>query len=193
MIRSKADLKQYLLADKRALDKHTRRPRFKHDIIWSYQILLRKCEYYENCRRGFFGKVYGKFLKLRFVSLSQKLGFSLPFNVFDKGLSIAHYGALVVNSNAVVGENCRIHEGVTIGVSGESYWGYQNGEAPKIGNNVFIATGAKIIGNVRIADGVAIGANAVVVKDIDEPNTTWAGVPAKKVSDKGSEQYIKHN
>ena len=193
MIRSKADLKQYLLADKRALDKHTRRPRFKHDIIWSYQILLRKCEYYVNCRRGFLGKIYGKLLKMRFISLSQKLGFSLPFNVFDKGLSIAHYGALVVNSNAVVGENCRIHEGVTIGVSGDSYWGYQDGEAPKIGNNVFIATGAKIIGNVRIADGVAIGANAVVVKDIDEPNTTWAGVPAKKVSDKGSEQYIKHN
>ena len=153
--------------------------------------MLRKCEYYTNCRHDILGKIYCKFLKLRFVSLSQKLGFSIPFNVFDKGLSIAHYGALVVNENAVVGENCRIHEGVTIGVSGDSYWGDQDGEAPTIGNNVFIATGAKIIGNVHIADGVAIGANAVVVKDITEPKTTWGGVPAKKISDNGSGKYIK--
>lgn len=191
MIKSKTDLKQYLLEDKIALDKHTKRPRFKHDIIWTYQILLRKCEYYTNCRHDILGKIYCKFLKLRFVSLSQKLGFSIPFNVFDKGLSIAHYGALVVNENAVVGENCRIHEGVTIGVSSDSYWGDQDGEAPTIGNNVFIATGAKIIGNVHIADGVAIGANAVVVKDITEPKTTWGGVPAKKISDNGSGKYTK--
>lgn len=191
MIKSKIDLKEYLLADKKALDKHTKRPRFKHDVIWKYQILLRKCEYYNNCRCDIFGKIYGKFLKFRFITLGQQLGFSLPLNVFDKGLSIAHYGALVVNANAVVGENCRIHEGVTIGVTGNAYWGLQENNAPIIGNNVFIATGAKIIGDVKIADGVAIGANAVVVKSIDEPNTTWAGIPAKKISDKGSCLYIK--
>ena len=66
----------------------------------------------------------------------------------------------------------------------------QENKAPKIGNNVFIATGAKIIGNITIADGVAIGANAVVVKDILEPNTSWGGVPARKLSDNGSEKYI---
>ncbi len=192
MIQSKQDLRDYLEADKAALGKATRhKPRFKHDIVWSYEILLRKCEYYENCRADFIGRLVGKFLKFRFVSFSQKLGFSIPLNVFGKGLSIAHYGSLVVNSNSRVGDYCRIHESVTIGVTGEAYWGDQNLMAPTVGNNVFIATGAKIIGNIRIADGVAIGANAVVVKDITEPNTTWAGVPAKKISEKGSQQYIR--
>lgn len=49
-----------------------------------------------------------------------------------------------------------------------------------------MGSGAKIIGDIRIADGVAIGANAVVVKSIIENNTTWAGVPARKVSNNAS-------
>lgn len=190
MIKSKADLIDYLQADKIALNKTYDKPRYKIDVIWKYQILLRKCEYYINCRHDIVGKLYSKLLKLRFVSMSQKLGFSMPFNVFGKGLSIAHYGQLVVSSSSVIGENCRIHEGVTIGVTDDAYWGEQENKAPKIGNNVFIATGAKIIGNITIADGVAIGANAVVVKDILEPNTSWGGVPARKLSDNGSEKYI---
>ena len=186
MIKNKLDLKEYLLADKKALGKMIyRKPRFKHDIIWKYQILLRKCEYYINCRKDFLGRLYCKFLKFRFM------GFSIPFNVFGKGLSIAHYGNIVVNNNSKIGINCRIHEGVTIGVTDDAYWGEQCGEAPVIGDNVFIATGAKIIGNVKIADGVAIGANAVVVKDILEPNTTWGGVPAKRISNNGSKKYIR--
>lgn len=192
MIQNKQELQEYLQADQIALDKAGQKyPRFLHDIIWKYEIRLRKCEYYENCRHDFFGRFIGKYHKLRFVRMSHKLGFSFPLNVFGKGLSIAHYGELVVSVCARVGDYCRIHEGVTIGVSGQAYWGEQNEQAPVIGNNVFIASGAKIIGAVHIADGVAIGANAVVVKDINEPNTTWAGVPAKKVSDKGSAKYIK--
>lgn len=191
MIQCKKDLEEYLAADKIALGKIAYKPRFKHDVIWSYEILLRRCEYYENCRQDILGKIVGKLLKLRFVCLSQRLGFSIPLNVFGKGLSIAHYGSLVINANSEIGDFCRIHENVTIGVSGEAYWGSQDNAVPKIGNRVFIATGAKIIGNVSIADGVAIGANAVVVKDIVEPNTTWGGIPARKLSNKGSAQYIR--
>ena len=191
MIKSKADYLYYLRCDKKALNKTTKRPRFKHDIIWKFQILLRKCEYLENCKTGLFWQLISKIYKLRYVILSQKLGFSMGFNTFGPGLSIAHYGALVINNNARVGVNCRIHEGVTIGVSDDSYFtGGEPEAAPKIGNNVFIATGAKIIGNVTIADGVAIGANAVVVKDISEPNITVGGVPAKKISDNGSDKYV---
>ena len=192
MITSKAELKEYLAADKIALNKsNLNHPRFKHDIIWSFQILLRKCEYYENCRKDFVGKIIGKILKYRFVCLSQRLGCAIPFNVFGKGLSIAHYGCLVVNEQSVIGDFCRIHENVTIGITGDAYWGENTNCAAKIGNNVFIATGVKIIGNVKIADGVAIGANAVVVKDILEPYTSWGGIPAQKISDKGSSQYIR--
>lgn len=191
MITSKTDYKKYIAADKVALGKKNfKRPRYKHDIIWSYQNLLRKAEYYQNCRKDLFGRIACKLIKLRFVSLGQKLGFSVPLNVFGMGLSIAHYGTIVVNNKARIGDYCRIHEGVTIGVNAEDYWGDTLGGAAEIGNRVFIGSGAKIIGNVKIADDVAIGAGAVVVKDILEPNTTWAGVPAKKVGDSGSEKYI---
>ncbi len=191
MIKSKEELNAYLEADRIALGKEEqRKPRLLLDTIWSYQILLRKCEYYENCRKDIMGRIYGKFLKFRFVRFSQKLGFSVPFNVCDMGLSIAHYGSLVISAEAMIGKNCRIHENVTIGVDGNSYWGDQKGQAPIIGDNVFIATGAKVIGNIRIADNVAIGANAVVVNDILEPNTTWGGVPAREISKKGSKEYI---
>ena len=49
-----------------------------------------------------------------------------------------------------------------------------------------MSTGVKVIGPVTVADGVCLGANAVVTKTIDEENTTWGGVPAKKISDEGS-------
>ena len=112
------------------------------------------------------------------------MGFSIPKNVFDKGLAIVHYGAIVVANNAKVGANCRIHEGVTIGATNGSE------KAPIIGNNVFLASGAKIIGDISIADDVAIGANAVVVKSIDEEATSWGGVPAKKISGESSRSNL---
>ena len=116
-----------------------------------------------------------------------KLGFSIPINVFEEGLSIAHYGLLVVNSNAHIGKNCRIQEGVTIGATNG------NAAAPRIGNNVFIGSGAKIIGDISIADNVAIGAGSVVVKSITEPSVTYAGIPAKKVSDNDSHSNLAPN
>ena len=124
------------------------------------------------------------FYKLRWHYLSVRLGFSIPINVFDKGFSIAHRGAIAVAQSAKVGVNCRIHEGVNIGSTNGSP------KAPIIGNNVFLATGAKVIGDILIADNVAIGANAVVVKTIAEEGTTWAGVPAKKISNNSSRKNL---
>lgn len=64
------------------------------------------------------------------------------------------------------------------------------GGAPLIGDRVYIGTGARVLGNISIADEVVIGANAVVTKDITEPGITVAGIPAKKVKDCGSYHYL---
>ncbi len=64
-------------------------------------------------------------------------------------------------------------------------------QTPKIGNNVFIGPGAKIFGEITIADHIAIGANAVVNKSFTESGITVAGIPARKVSEKGSSSYYK--
>ena len=90
-----------------------------------------------------------------------------------KGTKFGYGGiAVVIHSRAVIGKNCMIGQGVTIG--GKSGW-Y---EVPVIGDNVHINAGAKIIGPVRIGDNVEIGANAVVVKDVPS-NCVVAGIPAR--------------
>lgn len=58
--------------------------------------------------------------------------------------------------------------------------------APTIGDNVYIGPGAKIFGKIQIADGIAIGANAVVNKSFFEQDISIAGVPARKISEEGT-------
>lgn len=186
MILSKADYIRCLTQDAIALRCSRRHPRLFGDDIWKFQRCLRKCEYYSTFPKWKRALYFIPILcnRLAFHSKSMQLGFSIPVGVFEEGLSIAHRGTIVVNSNAKVGKNCRIQEGVNIGATSGS------AKAPIIGNNVFIGTGAKIIGDVTIADDVAIGANAVVVKSITEPGTTWGGVPAKKISSNNSHSNL---
>ena len=92
--------------------------------------------------------------------------------IIKKGTKFAYGGiGVVIHSRSIIGENCLIGQGVTIG--GKSGW-Y---EVPIIGDNVEISAGARIIGPVRIGNNVIIGANAVVIKDVPD-NCVVAGVPA---------------
>ena len=194
MIQSKNDLLYYLECDRVALRVKTKKPRFMTDELWRFQILLRKREYLSNCppsnnRWNFISrylhKLYSTILHFRYKQMQLKLGFSIPLNVFGPGLSIAHYGTIVVAEGTSVGANCRIHEGVTIGATNGT------SDSACIGNNVFIGTGAKIIGSVRISDNVQVAANAVVVNDIiSDKGCTVGGVPAKIISYKTSEQNL---
>lgn len=184
MIKSKSDYKYYLKCDKLALGKNYNHPKLIGDEIWSFQICMRKAEYYKNCSKSIIGKLYTKYLQYKYYKWRLKLGFSIPLNVFGPGLSIAHYGTIVVNGNARVGKNCRIQESTTIGATNGSK------DAPTIGDNVFIGSGARIIGNIKIANNIAIGANAVVIKNFEEDGITIAGVPAKKVSDNNSHSNL---
>ena len=185
MIDSKEAYRHYLAQDKLALGRRQdRRPRFFGDEIWKFEILLRRVEYDINCRRGLSLLIVGRYHKFKFHRLSVKLGFTIPPNVFGEGLAIPHYGTIVVHAGAKAGRNCRLQEGVTIGATGGSH------DAAVIGDNCYFGSGAKVIGAVRIADDVAVGAGAVVTKDIGEPGTTWAGVPARKVSDRDSHSNL---
>nr|WP_298927255.1 serine acetyltransferase [uncultured Allomuricauda sp.] len=180
MITSKKDYKTYIQADRSALRINGGKFLWLKQIvapnyIWVFQKRLRKLEYYRNCRKDVFGRVYYNLLKIRHRKLALKLGFSIPENVFGPGLSIAHYGTIVVNSKARVGKNCRIHVCTNIGASGGSF------KAPQIGDNVYIAPGAKIYGDIKIANNIAIAANSSVGKSFDEEFILIAGSPAKKI------------
>lgn len=115
--------------------------------------------------------------------IGAKYGFSISRNSCGKGLAIAHIGPVIINGT--LGDYCRVHVGVNIGVAAGT-----SDQKPCIGNHVYIGPGAKIFGKIEIADGIAIGANAVVNKSFNTPNITIAGCPAKKISDKGSNGLI---
>lgn len=181
MIKSKEDYKFYLAADKLALAIKHKHPRIFQDDTWKFERLLRRIEYLENCRDNPLDKINCLHAKFRLQKLSVKLGYAIPRNVFGPGLSIAHGGPIIVHSKALVGENCRIDRCVSIGSI------HYPAAAPIIGNNVFIGPGSVIDGAIEIADGIAIGANSYVNKSFKEPNITIAGCPAKKISDKGSQ------
>lgn len=183
MIQNKNDLQYYLKRDQIADDFIGNRPKIIGgwpNVIWKYKIFLRKAEYYKNIKnKNIFQKLLEKYYLFRYSRLGIKLGYTIPLNVFKEGLSIPHYGTIVVNGNSHIGKNCRIMADVIIGST--------NGinVAATIGDNVYIGAGAKIIGAITIGDDVCIGANSVVTKDI-ENGITVVGAPAKKISNIGS-------
>ena len=186
MICSKKDLKDFLESDKKALNRKTKFPKV-NDYIWKYEILLRKCEYYNNCKKDLFSKLMLTYYKYKKFKLWIKCNYSIPINVFDKGLSIVHIGPIIINPRVKIGKNCRIHVGVNIGADA-----MHSDACPTIGDNVYIGPGAKIFGNIVIADNIAIGANAIVNKSFEEKNISIAGIPAKIISQKGSSAIFKN-
>lgn len=119
--------------------------------------------------RKFFSLIY-KFL----YKLMQILtGIELPCEAdIGKNFIIDHFGGIVVSGYAKLGDNCRIRNGVVIGLKNVEEIG-----APVIGNNVDIGAGAKVLGKITIGHNVLIGANAVVISDVPD-NSIAVGVPA---------------
>lgn len=135
---------------------------------------LRQYEYHFNAK-GWWHKIMVLYYYKKFLSLSLKTGISIPKNTCDKGLTLYHFGSIVVNAACEVGRNCCIMNNVNIGANQGSL------KAPKIGHDVYIGPGAVIFGEIEIADGCYIGANAVVNKSFTEPNSVIAGIPAKVI------------
>ena len=107
--------------------------------------------------------------------MGQRLGIEIFENTFDAGLNIFHAGDIVINGNSVIGKNCRLHGNNCIGNNGF------DDASPILGDNVRLGVGAKIIGNVKIADNVIIAAGAVVLNSFEEEGITIGGIPAKKI------------
>lgn len=135
---------------------------------------LRSLEYHFNTP-GLYHKLLLPFVYWRYLKLSQKAGISISKNSCEKGLTLYHFGSIVVNAATRIGRNCCIMNNVNIGANAGS------SKAPKNGDNVYIGPGAVIYGEIEIADGCYIGANAVVNKSFLEPHAVIAGVPAKVI------------
>lgn len=99
-----------------------------------------------------------------------------PAAVIGKGVFIDHGMGVVIGETAVVGDNCTIYQGVTLGGTGKD----KGKRHPTIGNNVVIGCGAKVLGPFKVGDNSKIAANAVVLSEIPE-NCTVVGVPGRIV------------
>ncbi|MEO8313429.1 MAG: serine acetyltransferase [Pseudomonadota bacterium] len=100
-------------------------------------------------------------------------GIELPCEArLGRNFVIDHFGGIVISGYAVFGDNCRIRNGVVVGLAR-----VDDPCAPVIGNNVDIGAGAKVLGRIRIGNNVSIGANAVVIRDVPD-NSIAVGVPA---------------
>jgi serine O-acetyltransferase len=99
-----------------------------------------------------------------------------PGATIGKGLFIDHGMGVVIGETAVVGNNVTMFHGATLGGTGNE----KGKRHPTVGDNVVIGSSAKILGNVYIASGTKVGANAVVLHDTS-PNSTVVGIPAEEV------------
>lgn len=184
MIQSKEDYLYYLEADRLANNwkENTIKQKFYSlfipDYLRLFHIQLRRVEYYKNCKKGVLSRFLYLFIVRRFYKLSRLNGFCISANCFGPGLSIAHSGTIVVNSKVRVGKNCRIHTCVNIGTAKGS-----TDKVPILGDNCYIGPGVKIFGEIKIADHVTIGANAVVNQSVEENHVVIAGIPAKIIAE----------
>lgn len=115
-----------------------------------------------------------------------KYGIAIPYKTeIGPGFYVGHFGGIVITYKARIGKNCNISQGVTIG---QSYRGERQG-APTLGDGVYVGPGAKLFGNIKVGNNVAIGANCVVTKDVPD-NAIIVGVPGKVISFNGAREYI---
>jgi serine O-acetyltransferase len=119
--------------------------------------------------RKFFSLIYRILYKL----VQIMTGIEFPCEVqIGRNFVIDHFGGIIVSGYAKFGDDCRIRNGVVVGLRR-----VDDPCAPTIGNNVDIGTGAKVLGPISIGNNVVIGANAVVISDVPD-NSIAVGVPA---------------
>ena len=122
---------------------------------------------------------HGWFFMARLISQwsRRRTGIEIhPGAKIGKRLVIDHGMGIVIGETAEVGDDCLIYHGVTLGGTGK-----ETGKRhPTIGNNVLIATGAKVLGPFTVGDGARIAANAVVLQEVPA-NATAVGAPAHVV------------
>lgn len=127
----------------------------------------------------FIRKPFSLLYKILFKFIQILTGIELPCEVdVGKNFRIDHFGGIIISGFASFGDNCVLRDGVTVGLRR-----VEDPVAPRVGNNVDIGTGAKLLGDITIADNVVIGANAVVLEDVP-PNSIAVGVPARIIPEK---------
>jgi serine O-acetyltransferase len=154
------------------LSRYPLRPFLREQSIWAIWI-YRYGRRVLNRRRGMVQAVELKFYWLMFRAIETVTGISLPLQAqIGPGLRIFHFGNIFIHEQAVIGRNCTLRQGVTIGNR------VSDGPAPMIGDDVEFGAYAQVLGNVRVGNNAKIGAMTVVLSDVPAGATAF-GIPAR--------------
>ena len=121
----------------------------------------------------------GHYFWARYISqkAARKTGIEIhPGAEIGKGLFIDHGNGVIIGETTIIGDNCTLYQGVTLGGTGKE----QGKRHPTRGNNVMVSAGAKVLGSFKIGDNSKIGAGSVVLEEVP-PNSTVVGVPGRVV------------
>ena len=156
------------------LARYSARPFLREQSIWAvwlYRLGRRILAWEEGPLKRAAFRLY--WLGYRIVETA--VGITLPITAeIGPGLRIWHFGNIVIHANVVIGANCTLRHGVTIGDR------HSGGPVPKLGNNVDIGAYAQILGGVTIGNNCKIGALSVVLSDLPD-GATAVGIPARIV------------
>lgn len=157
------------------LARYPGRPFLQEQSIWAIWIYRLGRRLYV-WRDGPVKWVVLKFYWLLYRLIETAVGISLPISAdIGPGLRIWHFGNIIVHADAIIGANCTLRQGVTIGNR------HENGPVPRIGDNVEFGAYAQVIGGVRIGNNCKIGAMSVVMMDVPD-GATAVGIPARIVN-----------
>lgn len=140
-----------------------------HAVIW-----YRMSHWFYKHRFHFFARWFsqmGRFFTAIEIHPGAEIG---------KGLFIDHGSGVVIGETTIIGDDCTIYQGVTLGGTGKD----KGKRHPTLGNNVLVGSGAKILGPFKVGDNARIAANAVVLDEVPD-NSTAVGVPARIVRKDG--------
>lgn len=178
MIHNKQELRFYIVADRIingfpmnvSIKEHLTAFFFQNSKLQILNFLkyMRKTCYYHSVKKTSICKLLlAKWYGYRYSKLSIKLGFSIGPNVFGYGLLIPHYGTIVVNSEVRAGNFCVLHTSTCIG-----------GANKIIGDALYLASGAKIMGNINLGNGISVASGSLVNKSFAD-HELLGGMPAK--------------
>ena len=146
--------------------------------IYRFLLHLRRYEYLITCPTTLTKKVQ-RFWNLRQYQIyGKKLGYMIGDSVLGEDVILYHRGSIYINPSVRMGSKCKFHGDCCLGVARTGETG-----CPTLGDGVDVGIGARILGDIYIADNIIIGANSVVTRSFYEPGITIAGIPAKKVKD----------
>ena len=179
MIQNKNDYHEYMKADLsvQPASANLLKRLFLDDSV-RIKKYLRESEYYLNVRKDLVGRIAYRYNLFRLRHLTRFYNSEIPLNVLGKGVIIWHPQRIIINGNAKVGSFCSLSSGVVIAQAHD--------QSPEIGDYVELMIDSKVLGGIRVADHVRIGANALVPKDIVYSDTTWGGVPAHQINSVGT-------